>query len=90
MNESYPFVVPSDDLRAHLVARKHGDLAQELEVRACIRWEYQKGGQGMTTTQDIPASATTPPASTREGNIFKTLFDRTISSTYFRATVNEP
>jgi hypothetical protein len=34
MSELYPFMVPADDLRAHFVARKHGDLAQELEVRA--------------------------------------------------------
>ena len=37
MREWYPFVVPADDLRAHLIARKHGDLAQELEVRSWAR-----------------------------------------------------
>ena len=37
MNESYPFMVPADDLRAHFVACKHRNLAQELEMRACAR-----------------------------------------------------
>ena len=35
--ESYLFVAPPEHMRAHLVARKHGDIARKLEVRACTR-----------------------------------------------------
>lgn len=40
-SESYLFVVRPEKMRTHLVVRKHGDIAQKLEERACTRWNIR-------------------------------------------------